>query len=1115
MSRLREILRRHPALLLDLGLGLAVLVFAVAVATAQRGAQIELGRAHLLRLDDTTRQLLDGLDDRVFLTYYVSPRDEMPSHMRRLERDVTRFLAALSEAADGRVDYQIVDPTSDPDLEVFAGKRKVAPWRARHVARDSYSEQEVWSTLTIAYGPRAPAMIHGVSPEHVPRLQQLVVEHLQAMIDPPRPVIALAAPPGFTYLALKLSENADLLEIDLGGDEPLPDEADVLFWIEPREVSPQRLRELQRYLAAGKSVVVAGAPLDLGLLEDASEPTVEFIATGFDAAGFWDAFGLRPVEGLVLDGRNAPLILSETEQVPAPFRITCIATNHDFHTMAFEPNGTFLFLAPTPLAVDGARLAELGWSATVLASTSEQTWIQDVPDGPIAVAQLARENGLPATKQPLIVQLTRNEPWSGQLIAMAGSTPFRDELLMASGVAHQRLLATLVDTLTDEDRLVMGRADVQAAEPLPELPAGERVQWRLVCILAAPLFMALVGLARDLGAARRRLGAALAASLRAGRYVLPLVLGVALVGWLVGHTPGHVDLTAEGLNSVHPTTARYARELSADGPLQVELLFSAPEKLPPALRPWPGRVADLFAELERSGADVRLTRTWPDELDADARGALADEDIVPVSVTSTDEEVTTVRRVYLALRLSAGERSEVLRFSGAESFEALEFRVAFALHRLLTGERPHIVFASDVPRLSAAEAHQFFQTQGLISPQGKDVYSIARDLLEELDFRVSHVNPQLPEMPADEVDAILWLQPRRPATPFLAEVVDALYRGGDVIIAAQHFNVQSRQYRGTQFEFVYWPQPQSPDLELYWLPEFGVELVREPLFDRVATRVSLESQVNRTMRREFDVMESVLPFNIRAVSSAFDPDSPITKGLGDQAFLWASFLRWDEQRLAEVGLRATPLMFTSPESWHFLWSGGWIPPEILAGPGADEDAVADAGPTGTAQDVPAPEYAGRLPLAALFEGRFPWPRHEFMRMPVKVGPDGQPMESEAPPEYALPEPVDEHADGRLLLIGCSEPFKDARLTDPLLAEFRGDQLLVNAVTAMALPEDLAAVASRRPVARGFGVVSDDVREGWRLRVLLLGPAALLVFALLRRLLRRSTPVFTPARGVAA
>ena len=66
-----------------------------------------------------------------------------------------------------------------------------------------------------------------------------------------------------------------------------------------------------------------------------------------------------------------------------------------------------------------------------------------------------------------------------------------------------------------------------------------------------------------------------------------------------------------------------------------------------------------------------------------------------------------------------------------------------------------------------------------------------------------------------------------------------------------------------------------------------------------------------------------------------------------------------------------------------------------------------------------------------------------------------------------------------------------------------------------LPEELAAVASRRPVARGFGIVEDDVRESWRLRVLLLGPAALLVFALLRRALRRRTPVFAPVSGAAA
>ena len=51
-------------------------------------------------------------------------------------------------------------------------------------------------------------------------------------------------------------------------------------------------------------------------------------------------------------------------------------------------------------------------------------------------------------------------------------------------------------------------------------------------------------------------------------------------------------------------------------------------------------------------------------------------------------------------------RSVVLSFPDVPSFEDLEFRLVFALWKLANGRSVHIAFASDAPRLSAAEAYE-------------------------------------------------------------------------------------------------------------------------------------------------------------------------------------------------------------------------------------------------------------------------------------------------------------------------------------------------------------------------------------------------------------------------
>jgi hypothetical protein len=236
--------------------------------------------------------------------------------------------------------------------------------------------------------------------------------------------------------------------------------------------------------------------------------------------------------------------------------------------------------------------------------------------------------------------------------------------------------------------------------------------------------------------------------------------------------------------------------------------------------------------------------------------------------------------------------------------------------------------------------------------------------------------------------------------------------------------------------------------------------VRDVLFDELKTRIVQETQVNRAAgERDWQAQEEALPYLIRAVAAGFARDSVITRGLGDQAFLWASALRWDAQTLAERGIRAHTLISSSERSWSFPWKGGFLPPEVLAGPLPGADG--------------APGWIGRQPLAVLFEGPFP------ALDPTRPAPDAAP--------------------GRLFFSGCSELFQNERLLAP---DFRADHLLLNAVAALTLDEPLAAIATRRPVARGFDWVPPERRLLWRGLVLAAFPLALAAAGLLRALGRR-------------
>src|SRR5439155_19426470 len=118
------------------------------------------------------------------------------------------------------------------------------------------------------------------------------------------------------------------------------------------------------------------------------------------------------------------------------------------------------------------------------------------------------------------------------------------------------------------------------------------------------------------------------------------------------------------------------------------------------------------------------------------------------------------------------------------------------------------------------------------------------------------------------------LLPRGPAGLMLEATLRYRHQGGRVVIAAKHFHMQSRQYQEQNFGTVYWPQPQSPELEALYLPEIRVRLVRHVLFDELKTQVTLESQRYREGKPELESMPSAFPFLIRAAASNFSSSSP-------------------------------------------------------------------------------------------------------------------------------------------------------------------------------------------------------------------------------------------------
>jgi hypothetical protein len=1038
---------------------LAVLLGA-RIAKHFSGAAIEFGSTQLGEPSPALRERLARLDSELLLSWYGSSKDRMPSQMRDIEDGVMRCLRGIEAVGGGRVRVQRIDPESDPALAAYCATFGIGPFRARRVERDSYTEESVWSSVRIAYGAHGASTIARVSESELPHLQELIAAHLDELSAPRRPRIALSAPRGYGALRRALAARGELREIDLdadlGPETELLGDADVCFWIDPKNADANHLSALERFLAEGQSLVIAGSRHTAQFESSGAGQTVRFTRTGCPMDALGAHFGLRTQGGLALDARSDEGGTAAGRETPT-FLVRAIAPNQDFRTMSSQPNGSLWFAAPTIFEPDAQRLAELDLGCTVLATSSESTWTRPDTDEPLAIAelqpQLGQTNFLGA--RPLLAILRPVDPWRGSLVFAAASTPFQDEFFLREAAAHEPLVDILVATLASSDRRAAQRVAIAMPTRLHELSASDRAFWRALVVFGLPVLVTAGWIIVRFAGRRVRSSRPMARAIG-----IPAVVAILLVCVLARLMPAQAsfDWTRGQVHELAQATEHVLSRANTGGPITIEFVFSAPSRLPPELRPRVRDARELVLRMQRASTGLAVDWLEPEVGNSADEARFAARGIAPARATSRADETTIVRRLFGAIAISRGNAREIVTLVDADAFDELEFKLAAAIERLRAGRRARIAFASDVPRPSPAESLTRYQRKGLFAPGEGDVYSEARDWLASHGFDVVYVDPRDPTLPAD-MDLLVWLQPRREVAPLLCRVADYLARGGKVLLAAQHYQVRSRQKQDRSLELSLWPEPQFPDLDRLYFANLGIRFPREVLFDATAGTVDIATEVERDTGARATLREGAAsPLLIRALAAGFDPESPITRGLGDQLFLFGNRIAWDPATLASHGLRAEALVSSSDRTWALEWTGGDLPPEVLQGP-------------------PSEHYLGRQTLAARFEGRFP---------PAK-----------SDPELGASDATDTASSsgdrsGELVWIGCSEMFKNGRLH---LAGFDHAELLLRSASHLALGDELTSIVARESREHGFDPVTARVRTMWRAIVLAGAPVLLVLLGI--------------------
>ncbi|MEM7516549.1 MAG: Gldg family protein, partial [Planctomycetota bacterium] len=627
----------------------------------------------------------------------------------------------------------------------------------------------------------------------------------------------------------------------------------------------------------------------------------------------WVSFGaeLEPGE-LRVDGSN---------------QLRAIAPHQDFRSFPLQPNGTLEFGRAHPLRFSTARLSRLGRSLQPLAWTApESTLWRSASD----------ERSAP--RRPLLSLLSPQSSREGRLVLASSDRVFSTGVLQAEDPTHRNLLRALL--ASEPSRLAFSRIRSERADTLPTLTARQRSIARSICIGAGPVL--LLGLA--LFTRRRRAGAQPRARWNQGRFALAAFTLALLVPGLLAllldrgaPRSWRADATRDGSHQLQPTERDFlvgCLELleRESGPLQIELVSTSDAQLPPAIRARKRDLLELLADwpldATRQGEDSTWIVTDPErDWDEEERTAARKLGLTPrdLALSNVDGQTASLRvpELWCGLILRSGERRSFV--SLLEEGGSLRFRVAFALWRLSEDEQIDIAFAADRGLLSSAEALLDYSERGLFAPTEGDATGAARSALRAAGFTLRELDTQSPAAELSkrcaEADALCWIQPRREIGPMLQAMTETLARGGATLLCAQHYEVEARQLGRDGLNIEFWPRPLKTDLERAYLPQLGIQLVKELYFDASAALLPLPMRVeageeNGQVR---DLQLGVQPFMVRATAP----------GLGELALPSASRILFDAERGRSYDLEMTPLVLGSPSWWSYDWSGGNLPPELL------------------------------------------------------------------------------------------------------------------------------------------------------------------------------------------
>jgi hypothetical protein len=405
-----------------------VILFFLNVLADRFFVRVDLTAERRFSLSSATLKITEKLQVPLRITYYVSRT--WPQKHALARREILDKLRELEIFAQGRVLISVVDPGTDREKWDALYKKKIFPRPVQDQVDDKTEIINFFSGFELTYQDKKSLTIPFlIQPDE---LEYQLMRRMLKLTLKELPTIALYYPQpdpmqaemmrkqgrqpavGFEWIAHEnaLGELFSIRIVDLSKEQPIPDDAKVLILIRPEGLHERQRYEIERFLASGGTILLFTAPFRVDV--HGGQRVAARKPSGLEQ--WLNDLGLAMHPDFVCD-KNCWVRRWMDEYGRAavgkdPYQAVVIGANMDQKSVLSRRLPGLIMPFPAAMKLDDRKFEALGLSLQILATTSAETWREPYSELIPEVTDAKLSGIKSAEKQPLMVLLEGQFPFS-------------------------------------------------------------------------------------------------------------------------------------------------------------------------------------------------------------------------------------------------------------------------------------------------------------------------------------------------------------------------------------------------------------------------------------------------------------------------------------------------------------------------------------------------------------------------------------------------------------------------------------------------------------------------------------------------------------------------------